>query len=289
MNEELKPTLNVGLFRFCAIVLIVSWVNQFANGLSNYFSPDENSLPSSLWMFLAVIIPLALVIWALIKNSARLLKIISALGIIFYLFGFVSRIRLFFTNIQPLYQASNMSATYYVVNGVLGMVLNTALVIYIAAFFVTPKQCENSPNTSLNLPLLKVCAILFMVCGVHDIAQLILDYVNFGSKTADLTFSWFTLLIPVFSLAVGIFVLAKKNSLVLKVCALIYIVSYFWGCATAILDNLSKGLPVGIVIVNTLLSSLLVIYAAPFFVEPEKNKLYLQKVKGVFLKWKHLT
>lgn len=282
--------LNTGLFRFCAAVLIVNWVRAFARGLLLFVIPDDSSFYplESLLLILESLIPIAFVVLSLVKKSARILKIVSALCILIYAGGAVVRACNFMMVTLPYYNSAHLSATCFVVRNVLDIFLNADLVVYIAAFFTASIWHIEESREKLNLPLLRVLAVIFAVWGLDGISGSILNYLDASSSTVNAMFPWRDVFFSSLSLAVGIFAIVRKNSFVLKVYALLELAVYFWRGAVAMFD-LPGASSVAVFLVGTLLNSFIVICATVFFVEPEKNKLYLQKLKSLFLKWKNFA
>ena len=54
-------------------------------------------------------------------------------------------------------------------------------------------------------------------------------------------------------------------------------------------EQVFSGHLVGEVIIGLLFNTFFVVCIATFFLDVEKTKLYLQKLKGLFFKWKTLT
>lgn len=290
MGSKEKSELNIGLFRFCAIVFFVNWVSTFAFELLHYLAPTENMLLSSepLWATVLLLIPIAFVVLAFVKKSALLLKIISALCIAVYICGGVMRFYNLFTITSPYYHSIHLSITCLIVREVLKIILNTGLVVYVAAFFTRSAWQVDETRKTLNLPLFRTISIIFVVWGLGGIAETILKHLEIVANSAN-AFSWQGIFFSLLSLTAGIYALVKRNSFVLKVYALFLLTNHFGGCISAMLESFSGAMPVGHILVNTFLSSALVFYVAAFFIEPEKNRIYLQKLKSLLLKWKRLT
>lgn len=290
MESKEKTALNVGLFRFCAIVFFVNWVSTFAFELLHYLAPAENMLSSDepLWATVLLLIPIAFVVLAFVKKSALLLKIISALCIVVYICGGVMRFYNLFTITSPYYHSIHLSITCLIVREVLKIILNTGLVVYVAAFFTRSAWQVDETRKTLNLPLFRTISIIFVVWGLGGIAETILKHLEIVANSAN-AFSWQGIFFSLLSLTAGIYALVKRNSFVLKVYALFLLANHFGGCISAMLESFSGAMPVGHILVNTFLSSALVFYVAAFFIEPEKNRIYLQKLKSLLLKWKRLT
>ena len=285
-----KTALNVGLFRLCIAVFVVNWMSIFAYGLLQHFTSTEElfSYEDPLWAAVLPLILIAFVVLAFVKKSALLLKIISALCIVVYICGGVMRFYNLFTITSPYYHSIHLSVTCLVVREVLNIILNTGLVVYVAAFFTRSAWQVDEEQETLNLPLFRVVAIVFAVWGLGGIAETILKHLEIVANSANV-FPWQGVFFSLLSLTAGIYALVKRNSFVLKVYALFLLANHFGGCISAMLESFSGAMPVGHILVDMFLSSALVFYMATFFIEPEKNRIYLQKLKSLLLKWKRLT
>lgn len=283
--------LNIGLFRFCAAVLIVNWVHILVRGFLLHIMSGESFLYplEPLWPTLLLLVPIACVVLSLVKKNARLLKIISALCIAFYAVGAVLNFHNLLTVTLPHYHSSSLSATCLVVKTVLGMFLKTGLVVYIAAFFTMSAWRADESREKLNLPLLRVLAMIFAVSGLGGVAGSVLGYLEASPIAANAVFPWQDVFFSSLSLAAGILAFVKKNAFVLKVYALFNLAVYLWSGVSAMFGGLPGISSAGIVFVDMFLGSVFVFNMAAFFVEPEKNRLYLQKVKALFFRWKSLT
>ncbi len=282
--------LNTGLFRFCAAVLIVHWVHLLVRGLMlHIMSGDTFLYPlEPLLLILGPLIPIAFVVLSLVKKSARILKIVSALCTLIYAYSESMRLYNLLTVTMPHYSLTHLSATYFVVRNVLDIFLNTSLVVYIAAFFTTSTWRIEEFREKLNLPLLRVLAVIFAVWGLGDVAGSILGYLEACPSAVNAMFPWRDVFFSSLSLTVGIYALVKRNSFVLKVYALLELAVYFWRGAVAMF-GLPGASSVAVLLVDMLFNTVLVFYVAVFFVESEKNRLYLQRLKSLFLKWKNFS
>ena len=83
----------------------------------------------------------------------------------------------------------------------------------------------------------------------------------------------------VVSIAVGIFAIAKKNSLALKVYALIAFVQILWNTFAYVREHMFGGIFVGNAIVGLVFNTFFVVCIATFFVNVEETKFYFQKLK----------
>ena len=81
----------------------------------------------------------------------------------------------------------------------------------------------------------------------------------------------------------GIIALVKKNSLVLMVCSLLMFAQFFVaGFQLISAENLPENARIFVIvhsIVNSIINPIIAVCVAAFFVEPERTKRYLQKIK----------
>ena len=82
----------------------------------------------------------------------------------------------------------------------------------------------------------------------------------------------------------GIFAIAKRNSLVLKVYALIAFVQILWNTFAYVREYMFGGIYIGNAIVGLVFNTFFVVCVATFFVDVEETKFYFQKLKKLFFK-----
>ena len=158
--------------------------------------------------------------------------------------------------------------------------MNPFLVVCIAAFFIaSPKNESIDNNQKINLDLLRFCTAYFLVNAANNLINMIL---NFSFSTDIIVM----VLVPT---AAGIFALVKKNTLVLKIYSIIVIVYISWNSWNYVRENMFGAYYVWGAILGIIFSSFNVVCAATFFINPEETRLYAQKLKALFFKWKNLT
>ena len=246
--------MNLALLRVCAIVLIVNGLSSIAGALLPLFTleiEDEPFFSTHGPAILSSSIFVTLVVIALVKRSTRILKILSIIAIILGL-GYT-----------------------YLLKQLTDIFVNTSLVTWIAAFFID--RANTDPKINLNL--LRFCTAYFLVNATNNLIKTILNLSN----------SSFDIVMILISIAAGIFILVKKNTLVLKIYSIIAFVYISWNTWDYVREHMYSTYYVWGAILGMIFNSFFVVCAATFFVNPEETKLYAQKLKSLLLKWRNLT
>ena len=278
--EKTQFNGNLALLRVCAIIFIISLLKIIASVL---FMGNGGVL-ASLWSILttssfedilamvglliasAVVGPLALAtfvilvslglgIFALVKKNVTALKILAVIMIAWQV-------------LLPF---------YFGVPGtvVTGLIFNVNLVAAVAVFFIVPKKrVEENKDVAtyegFNLGLYRFCAIYFLVAGLSGVAGSI--YVFILSQV----------LIGIVSVLAGIWALVKKKTEILMVCSLAIFVQVFWNMLQTIGRKGFEFFMVPDLLIHSLLHTTTVVCVAVFFIEPERTRFYLQKIKSLF-------
>ena len=144
--------------------------------------------------------------------------------------------------------------------------VSPSLVVLIAAFFFSSS-------------LFRFCTAYFLVNAANNLIETILNF----SPSADIIVM---ILIPI---AAGTFALVKKNTLVLKIYSIVAFVYISWNTWDFVREHMYGTYYVWGAILGMIFNSIFVVCAATFFVNLEETKLYAQKLKALFFKWKNLT
>ena len=94
------------------------------------------------------------------------------------------------------------------------------------------------------------------------------------------------ILLPI---AVGVFAIVKRNSLVLKLYIVVAFVNALWGSLEYMRKNMYGGYYIANTLIGLMFSTFFVVCVATFFIEPEENRACFNKVKRIVLRWKSLT
>jgi hypothetical protein len=151
------------------------------------------------------------------------------------------------------------------------------IVFVVAVFFIEPKKATS-------FGLFQFCAAFFLVDGANDMIQSIVSLFK-GAES----FSIVNAVLALLPIALGVFAIVKRNSLILKIYAVIAFVELLWGSLGYMRENMYGGYYVASAFVGLMFNTFLVVCAATFFIEPEKTRDYFQKVKSLFVKWKEMT
>ena len=265
--------MNLALLRICAIVLIVNGLSSIAGALLPLFTleiEDEPFFSTHGPAILSSSIFVTLVVIALVKRRTRILKILSIIAIILTFARAIIFTVHFNIHILPI----GLGYTY-LLKQLTDIFVNTSLVTWIAAFFID--RANTDPKINLNL--LRFCTAFFLTYDANGLIKTILD---FSLSSFD------TVIIPI-SIAAGIFILVKKNTLVLKIYSIILFVYISWNTWDFVREHMYGTYYVWGAILGMIFNSFFVVCAATFFVNPEETKLYAQKLKDLFYKWKNPT
>lgn len=255
--------MNLALLRVCAIMLIANGLKNIAGTLLQSFTLEAEEPFFSNYgpqILLSSICIIAVAI-ALVKKSPRLLKIFAVVAIIMTPIGAISYAVHFFKYLLPLGMGY-----HHLLEALTNILVSPFLVVCIAAFFISSS-------------LLRFCAAYFLVNAANN---LIITILNF-SLSADIIVM---ILIPI---AAGTFALVKKNTLVLKIYSIIAFVYISWSTWDYVRENMFGTYYVWGAVLGMIFNPFFVVCATTFFVNPEETRLYAQKLKALFFKWKKLT
>ena len=270
--------MNLALLRVCAFALIANGLSSLTGALLPLFTlelEDEPFFSTYGPAILSCSIYIIVAAIALIKKSPRLLKIYSIFAIIITPIGAIAYAIHFYKYLLPVGMGY-----HHLLEALTDKFVNPFLVVCIAAFFIaSPKNESIDNNQKINLDLLRFCTAYFLVNAANNLINMIL---NFSFSTDIIVM----VLVPT---AAGIFALVKKKTLVLKIYSIIVIVYISWNSWNYVRENMFGAYYVWGAILGIIFSSFNVVCAATFFINPEETRLYTQKLKALFFKWKNLT
>jgi len=262
--------MNLALLRVCAAVMIMNALYNIAGLFFNMSTTDDDS--SGFYISLVFVYAILLIygIVALVKKNIRILKIYAVCVVVSILGGTVVDIMNF--NRLPL------GVSYsHLFNSLLERIVNPMIVFVVAVFFIEPKKATS-------FGLFQFCAAFFLVDGANDMIQSIVSLFK-GAES----FSIVNAVLALLPIALGVFAIVKRNSLILKIYAVIAFVELLWGSLGYMRENMYGGYYVASAFVGLMFNTFLVVCVATFFIEPEKTRAYFQKVKSLFVKWKEMT
>jgi hypothetical protein len=262
--------MNLALLRVCAAVMIMNALYNIASLFFNMSTTDDGS--SGFYVSLVFVYAILLIygIVALVKKNIRILKVYAVWIAICILIGSIMDIMNF--NRLPL------GVSYsHLFNSLLERIVNPMIVFVVAVFFIEPKKATS-------FGLFQFCAAFFLVDGANDMIQSIVSLFK-GAES----FSIVNAVLALLPIALGVFAIVKRNSLILKIYAVIAFVELLWGSLGYMRENMYGGYYVASAFVGLMFNTFLVVCAATFFIEPEKTRDYFQKVKSLFVKWKEMT
>lgn len=262
--------MNLQLLRICAAVMIMNALYNIASLFFNMSTTDDDS--SGFYVSLVFVYAILLIygIVALVKKNIRILKVYAVWIAICILIGSIMDIMNF--NRLPL------GVSYsHLFNSLLERIVNPMIVFVVAVFFIEPKKATS-------FGLFQFCAAFFLVDGANDMIQSIVSLFK-GAES----FSIVNAVLALLPIALGVFAIVKRNSLILKIYAVIAFVELLWGSLGYMRENMYGGYYVASVFIGLIFSTFLVVCVATFFIEPEKTRDYFQKVKSLFVKWKEMT
>ena len=278
--EKTQFNGNLALLRVCAIIFIISLLKIIAsvlfmgNGgvlallwstLTTLSFEDiiaaigllfvSNWVGPIMLAALAILVSLGLGIFAFVKKNVTALKILAVIMIAWQV-------------LSPFYFGAPGSV-------VTGLIFNVNLVAAVAVFFIVPKKRveENKDVVTyegFNLGLYRFCAIYFLVAGLGGVAGSV--YVFILSQV----------LLGIVSVLAGIWALVKKKTEILMVCSLAIFVQVFWSMVQTIGRKGFEFFMVPDLLIHSLLHTTTVVCVAVFFIEPERTRFYLQKIKSLF-------
>lgn len=263
--------MNLALLRVCAAVMIMNALYNIASLLFNMSTTDDDS--SGFYVSLVFVYAILLIygIVALVKKNIRILKVYAVWIAICILIGSIMDIMNF--NRLPL------GVSYsHLFNSLLERIVNPMIVFVVAVFFIEPKKATS-------FGLFQFCAAFFLVDGANDMIQSIVSLFSKGAES----FSIVNAVLALLPIALGVFAIVKRNSLILKIYAVIAFVELLWGSLGYMRENMYGSYYVASAFVGLMFNTFLVVCAATFFIEPEKTRDYFQKVKSLFVKWKEMT
>ena len=262
--------MNLALLRVCAAVMIMNALYNIASLFFNMSTTDDDSFGFYVSLVFVYAILLIYGIVALVKKNIRILKVYAVWIAICILIGSIMDIMNF--NRLPL------GVSYsHLFNSLLERIVNPMIVFVVAVFFIEPKKATS-------FGLFQFCAAFFLVDGANDMIQSIVSLFK-GAES----FSIVNAVLALLPIALGVFAIVKRNSLILKIYAVIAFVELLWGSLGYMRENMYGGYYVASAFVGLMFNTFLVVCAATFFIEPEKTRDYFQKVKSLFVKWKEMT
>lgn len=269
--------MNLALLRVCAAVMIMSSLYNIASLLFKKFNEEMTGDIEPLGFYIAsvlfCVIIFALGIVAFVKKNVLILKIYAVWIIISILFGTVVDVMNFNRFYLPLGVGYG-----HLFNSLLERIVNPLLVFIVAVFFIKPKKATQ-------FGLHQFCAAYFLVDGLRAFFQSIVSLLSKGVGSFSIVNAmWISL--PV---AVGVFAMVKRNSLILKLYVVVAFVNALWGSLEYMRENMYGGYYIANTLIGLMFSTFFVVCVATFFIEPEETRAYLQKAKSLFIKWKEMT
>ena len=277
MEEKSGFHGNLALLRVCAIMLIADAL-QKSIGLSWTLLMSEANDDTLGWAYVPFGLLVAVFgVISLVKKNTLILKIYAVLMLVSMVGGTIGFVR----------HGLNFSAYYrtgYIVWNAIGHFVNIGAVMMVASFLIETKTRNENAHVvkNKNLGLLRFCAAVFLVDGLNNIINMLAagDFKAFWGMSVLWTF------VPI---AVGLYALLKKNSLVLMAYSVIAFVATVWNTILDAQERFITAFYVGNVAIGFLFNSFFVVCVATFFIEPERTRCYLQKAKHAFLFWKNTT
>ncbi len=269
--------MNLALLRVCAAVMIMSSLYNIASLLFKKFNEEMTGDIEPLGFYIAsvlfCVIIFALGIVTLVKKNVLILKIYAVWIIISILFGTVVDVMNFNRFYLPLGVGYD-----YLFNSLLERIVTPMIVFVVAVFFIKPR-------TATQFGLLQFCAAYFLVDGLKAFFQSIVSLFSKGVES----FSIVNETLFLFTIAVGVFAIVKRNSLILKLYVVVAFVNALWGSLEYMRENMYGGYYIANTLIGLMFSTFFVVCVATFFIEPEETRAYLQKAKSLIIKWKEMT
>ena len=268
---------NLALLRVCAIILIADAL-QKSIGLSWTLLMSEANDDTLGWAYVPFGLLVAVLgVIAFVKKNTLILKIYAVLMLVSMVGGTIGFVR----------HGLNFSAYYrtgYIVWNAIGHFVNINAVMMVASFLIEAKTRNENAHVvkNENLGLLRFCATVFLVDGLNGIINILAA----GEFKAFFGMSVLWTFVPI---AMGLYALLKKNSLVLMAYSVIAFVATVWNTILDAQERFITAFYVGDVAIGFLFNSFFVVCVATFFIEPERTRCYLQKAKQKFFSWKNLT
>ena len=271
--------MNLALLRVCAAVMIMSSLYNIASLFFNMFTAEMTGDVNPIGFFIAslllCVIIFALGTVALVKQNVLVLKIYAVCVVVSILGGTVVDIMNF--NRLPL------GVSYsHLFNSLLERIVTPMIVFVVAVFFIKPR-------TATRFGLLQFCAAFFLVDGANDVIKSVVRLFSKDAENLVESFSIVNAAMILLPIAVGVFAIVKRNSLVLKIYAVIAFVEVLWGSLEYMCKNMYGGYYVVNAFIGLMFSTFFVVCVATFFIEPEETRACFNKVKRIVLRWKSLT
>lgn len=268
--------MNLALLRVFGILIAVHELNRLVRLLLQVTMGDEGeSFTDIAPMILASVAIILVGIIVFAKKSARLLRVFSAIMIIVNIVGAI--------NFARVYLGLQYSPGIgFLLQRLADHFINMFMVVYFVSLFMG--NMKTPEGSRVNLSLLRFCAVVFLINGFDFLVHIEDNH----SVPVGIHFLPIVIMM-VASIAAGIFVLVKNNTLVLKAFAVCSILWLLWVRIEFICENMFGAYYVASAIVSTVFSVHLVVYVATFFIDVKESKFYLQKLKALFFKWKNLT
>ena len=269
VEEKTQFTGNLALLRVCAIIVIVSGLSKSLD-LSWTLLMSEVNDDSLSWAYLpAGLIVVVLGVISLVKKKTLVLKIYAVFMFISMVWSVIA-----FAPHDLLFTDYPIS---YIVWKYVSRLVNVNAVLAVSIFLIDAKtrvkegSCVTK-NENTNLGLLRFCATFFLVDGLNGIINILAA----GEFKAFLGMSVLWTFIPI---AMGLYALLKKNSLVLMAYSVIAFVATVWNTILDAQEHFITAFYIGDVAIGFLFNSFFVVCVATFFIEPKRTRCYLQKAK----------
>ena len=269
MEEKTQFTGNLALLRVCAIIVIVSGLSKSLD-LSWTLLMSEVNDDSLSWAYLpAGLIVVVLGVISLVKKKTLVLKIYAVFMFISMVWSVIA-----FAPHDLLFTDYPIS---YIVWKYVSRLVNVNAVLAVSIFLIDVKtrvkegSCVTK-NENTNLGLLRFCATFFLVDGLNAVT----DILAAGEFKAFLGMSVLWTFVPI---AMGLYALLKKNSLVLMAYSVIAFVATVWNTILDAQEHFITAFYIGDVAIGFLFNSFFVVCVATFFIEPKRTRCYLQKAK----------
>jgi hypothetical protein len=232
--------MNLALLRVCAAVMIMNALYNIASLFFNMSTTDDDS--SGFYVSLVFVYAILLIygIVALVKKNILILKVYAVWIAICILIGSIMDIMNF--NRLPL------GVSYsHLFNSLLERIVNPMIVFVVAVFFIEPKKATS-------FGLFQFCAAFFLVDGANDMIQSIVSLFK-GAES----FSIVNAVLALLPIALGVFAIVKRNSLILKIYAVIAFVELLWGSLGYMRENMYGGYYVASAFVGLMFNTFLVV------------------------------
>ena len=267
MEEKSGFHGNLALLRVCAIMLIVGALHKTL-ALSWTLLMSEVNDDTLSWAYVPFGLLVAVLgVIAFVKKNTLILKIYAVLMLVSMVGGTIGFVR----------HGLNFSAYYrtgYIVWNAIGHFVNINAVMMVASFLIETKTRNENAHIAKkeNLGLLRFCAAVFLVDGLNNIINILAA----GEFKAFLGMSVLWTFVPI---AMGLYALLKKNSLVLMAYSVIAFVATVWNTILDAQERFITAFYIGDVAIGFLFNSFFVVCVATFFIEPERIRRFLQKIK----------